>query len=103
MVAAWDQVESTLVGMLPGYRRVGELTIQRLIMSDRYFPRDIAEALAKLKVIRNEVAHQRRTPTVEAARDYVASCEAMVDWLNEYEQSPAWTDAASELVPSVGQ
>ncbi|MFH9768108.1 MULTISPECIES: hypothetical protein [Streptomyces] len=100
MLDAWDQVRRTLSRMVlehSGYNRIGERVMTRLLWSERFFPHDIAQSLRELREIRNEVAHARRVPTVDAAEEYVASCERMVEWLTEYATSPAWATAVRRL------
>lgn len=102
MMAAWRQVESKLSEMVPNYgdlRERGKL-FQLITRSEHFFPRDISGALQNLKRMRNEVTHvvdQGRVPSAEAAAEYVESCHAMVEWLDEYRRSPAWEVAVERL------
>ncbi|MFD8396241.1 hypothetical protein ACFV2N_45430 [Streptomyces sp. NPDC059680] len=102
MMAAWRQVESKLSEMVPNYedmRERGKL-FMLITRSEYFFPRDISGALQDLKRMRNEVTHvvdQGRIPSPEAAAEYVESCQAMVEWLDEYRRSPAWESAVERL------
>ncbi|MGX1476255.1 UNVERIFIED_CONTAM: hypothetical protein RKD50_005063 [Streptomyces canus] len=100
MLEAWGQVRSTISRMVlehTTYGRVGETTLTRLFWSERYFPHDIAQSLRDLHAISRELRDRRRLPTTGAAQDYIASCEAMVDWLKEYAKSPAWAGSVGKL------
>ncbi|MFE0249880.1 hypothetical protein [Streptomyces sp. NPDC059010] len=100
LLEAWHQVRSALTRMTlehTSYGRIGERLLNRLLWSERFFPRDIAHSLRELQAIANEVRNGKRIPTMQAAEDYIASCEAMVDWLREYAKSPAWADGVAGL------
>ncbi|MFI5886463.1 hypothetical protein [Streptomyces sp. NPDC051554] len=100
LLEAWNQVRSTLARMIldnSSYGRIGERILNRLLWSERFFPREIAQSLRGQQAIANEVRTGKHIPTTQAAEDYIASCEAMVDWLREYAKSPAWTDAVAQL------
>ncbi|MFF0592403.1 hypothetical protein [Streptomyces antibioticus] len=86
MLAAWRPVELELYDIGSADPRDRSVPLRRVIDSIPDLPIDIRESLHKLRNLRNEAAHagRDRTPSPEAAVEYVEGCHAMLEWLTSY-------------------
>ncbi|KUN61413.1 hypothetical protein AQJ46_36825 [Streptomyces canus] len=78
MMLAWRAVEVAYRDLLGGTRSVQEAARQ---LEGRGLPHSVAETMVRLARLRARVSHGDHTVFPDAAFDFVASCEVVLDQL----------------------
>lgn len=91
MIAAWQDVEGTLLDIAPAEMRSQRAYFPSVIASLGEIPDDIKRSLEALRRLKEEAeqASPGQSPSPEAAVKYVDSCLALLDWLRAYRSQRA--------------